>query len=294
MVGRPRNSLAAIASDGRRNRWQDARMRSWLGRSLRGVARRIEPRQVDLMGFLDARQEALGGVAPLDLAAVIRAHCAGNSRFFFVQIGAHDGASTDPLAECIRAMRLSGLLVEPQEREFRRLAEVYADQPQLRFERAAVAHEDGVATLYKVKLSFWTEHGFPPGIASQISSLNPNQIRRHVELFGGAKLAAREADYLERETVPALTLRSLLARHAIERIDLLQIDAEGFDFEIVKMIDWRDPPPMIHFETIHLPVADRLAAWRLLRDNGYALFATNSHNTLAIGRGSTSGGRAEA
>src|SRR5688500_13060319 len=93
-----------------RNPWQDPRMRVWLGRVLRGIARRIEPRRADLMGFLDARQKELGGVVPLDLAAVIRARCVDGSPFFFVQIGAHDGVSNDPLAECVRAMGLRGLL----------------------------------------------------------------------------------------------------------------------------------------------------------------------------------------
>ena len=250
------------------------------GRALHGVGRLVD--RHGTYAFLDARQAELGGVLPLDLDAVILAAAAANPDFTFVQIGAHEGDEGDPLSACICARGLRGVLVEPQEAAFDKLRRNYADQPQLSFERAAIAPADGTAKLYRADPTFWAAHGLPHGIDSQISSLDPAQIRFHVGLFGGKALAARESEYLRFDEIPALTLATLLARHAITRPNLLQIDTEGFDFEVIKMIDWVHPPDLIHYETVHLSVADRKASWDMLRANGYRLFATNVYNTLAV------------
>lgn len=254
--------------------------RSFAARILRGVARRVEP--PNIWAFLDARQMELGNVPPLDMAALIAAYHSARGECFIVQIGAHTGDKNDPVEQVIRTLGLRAILVEPQVREFAALSAYYADQPQVILERAAIAHEPGEATLYKVRTDFWAEHDFPFGSDSQISSLDREQIGATVEIFGGANLRKDEAAYLDTETVPAHTLDTLLTKHGANRIDLLQIDAEGFDFEIIKMIDWTAPPAIINYETLHLSVPDRQAAWALLRTNGYTLFASDSINTVAI------------
>jgi len=260
-----------------------ARSADLASRVFHGIGGRIG--RFGSFAFLDARQQELGGVGPLDLEAVVRGYLAAGADFSFVQIGAHDGDEGDPLADCIRGCGLRGVLVEPQPGPFARLREAYADHPQLAFERAAIAPADGTVPFYRVDPAFWARHGLPKGIDSQISSLSRDQIRFHVALFGGKALAARESEYLTVEEVPAMTLASLFRKHDILRPSLLQIDTEGFDFEVIKMIDWAHPPDLIHYETVHLDVADRKASWALLRSHGYRLFATNSYNTLAVRSG---------
>lgn len=232
--------------------------------------------------FLDARQGELGGVVPIDFEAVLLAYLAARKDFFFVQIGAHEGQAGDPLCDLVIARGLPGVLVEPQPEIFARLRSNYAQHSQLRFEQAAIAPADGTVAFYRVDPEFWRDNGLNPGSESEISSLDPGQIRFHVELFGGKALAARESEYLVCDQVPALTLKTLLARHGVDRYDLLQIDAEGFDYEILKMVDWHNAPPLIQWETVHLKEADRVAAWDLVRAQGYRLFAPNTYNTLAV------------
>ena len=250
------------------------------GAVLHGLGRRID--RFGSYAFLDARQRELGGVHSLDLAAILFAHAAARPEFTFVQIGAHEGKAGDPLRVCIRDLGLRGVLVEPQPGPFDALRANYADQSQLAFERAVIAPADGVARFYRVDPDFWCKHGLHPGSDSEISSLKPEQIRFHVALFGGDKLAEREDEYLVWDDLPALTLPTLLARHGMPAPDLIQIDAEGFDYEIVRMIDWSNPPALVHYETVHLSEADRVASWALLRSKGYRLYATDSYNTLAI------------
>mgnify|MGYP001296139908 CR=1 FL=1 len=95
-------------------------------------------------------------------------------------------------------------------------------------------------------------------------------------------MAAPKALAARATVTPPPAIKDLLAKHGIARPNLLQIDTEGFDFEVIKMIDWANPPDLIHYETVHLSVSDRKAAWELLRANGYRLFATNVYNTLAV------------
>ncbi|MEO6041366.1 MAG: FkbM family methyltransferase [Croceibacterium sp.] len=252
----------------------------FIGRCLRAAAKPLD--RFGPYAFLDARQGELGSVGPIDFDAVLNAYLAASDAFFFVQIGAHEGDAGDPLTNLVRRYRLRGIMVEPGAAAFATLQSNYADQPQLIFERAAVAPADGTTTFFSADPEFWRRHNLHAGVESQISSLFPDQIRRHVELFGSAALAARESEYLRSTEVPALTLATLLRKHAVARLDLLQIDTEGFDFEVLKMVDWSKPPRMIQYETVHLSIPDRQAAWALLRTNGYALFASNSYNTLAI------------
>ncbi len=73
-------------------------------------------------------------------------------------------------------------------------------------------------------------------------------------------------------TVPALTLESLLKKHQVERVNLLQIDTEGFDFEIIKMIDFRRmKPDIIHYENNFLNRRQKSECSRILSEQNYSL-----------------------
>jgi hypothetical protein len=73
-------------------------------------------------------------------------------------------------------------------------------------------------------------------------------------------------------TVPALSLENLLAKHRVERVNLLQIDTEGFDFEIIKMIDFkRIKPEIIHYENNFLNRRQKSECSRILGGQNYAL-----------------------
>src|SRR4051812_22410129 len=61
----------------------------------------------------------------------------------FVQIGAHDGKRWDLIHDFIKRDGWSGLFVEPLPKYFAALQENYRGRPGLRFERAAIADEDG-------------------------------------------------------------------------------------------------------------------------------------------------------
>ena len=57
----------------------------------------------------------------------------------------------------------------------------------------------------------------------------------------------------------------------MNKLDLLQIDAEGYDFELLKIFPFsRVIPKIIHFEHIHLNEIDRNNCLEFLHNIGYS------------------------
>jgi len=163
----------------------------------------------------------------------------GDSDFFFVQIGANDGISVDPMRPYILKHHWRGILVEPHPAAFARLVENYRAEPQLAFENAAIAEHDGVTFLYSPK------HRAGIGDLTLTSSFDRAAV---------AHISRQYGTVVEELSLPALSIQSLLAKHSVRSIDLVQIDAEGFDDRIVAMFLRSDVLPAIfHFETGSLP-----------------------------------------
>ncbi len=190
----------------------------------------------------------------------------GDNDFYFVQIGAHDGVHRDPIHRFILEHHWRGLLVEPQPEVFGRLVANYCTEPQLTFENAALAEQDGTATLYTLREG--------SGLANLTMSAS-------FQRAGVERIGKHYKTKLETLVVPTLTVRSLLAKHGVTRVDLVQIDAEGYDDRIVAMFARCGVLPAIfHFETGSLS-ADRLReCLDLLSDLGYRI-ATVGLDTVA-------------
>ena len=90
-------------------------------------------------------------------------------------------------------------------------------------------------------------------------------------------------NYIDTLRVPTLSLETLVTKHKIGRIDLLQVDTEGFDYEILKML-WATPlrPPIINFESAHLNRTDKLACAEMLKRDGYRYLNVGQFDTLAV------------
>jgi FkbM family methyltransferase len=202
----------------------------------------------------------------------------------FVQIGANDGATADPVTDLIRRYQLPGLLVEPQPRIFDRLVENYQDQKQLRFENSAICDRDGTITFYAIreqepKLPMW---------CYQIANLDRDRM---LSLLSDQKknlnLPADVESLIEAIEVPAMTFKTLLAKHQIERVDLLVLDTLGFDFEIIKSIPFDlMKPAIINFEHTFLSAEDQKACYQYLAHLGYSLIEV-SVDAIAYLKGQT-------
>jgi FkbM family methyltransferase len=215
-----------------------------------------EIRRIESLEKPDKAEDKFAPINVFDL--VVQDLMTKRSDLFFVQIGAHDGLHYDPIHPYVRRFGWRGILVEPQPKIFAQLVENYRDQPQLLFENAAVADKDGIVTLY----TFEEGDGLPEH-ATMLASFNRNALVNNEHHY----------DAPIRETpVAAISISTLLAKHNVTLLDLLQIDTEGYDFEILKMFDYSKHKPLcIHFESAYLDPDQMRECNTLLAGQGYRL-----------------------
>jgi len=205
-------------------------------------------------------------VLPFLLKAYLKEHLEANPDFFFVQVGAYDGITWDPLRESILAYHLPGLLIEPLPDHFSKLCENYKSEPQLRFENVAIAAEAGRIPFYRVKRG----QGLP--WQQLLSSFDRELIKGKVD----------KGCIIEEEYVEAATLPSLLNKHGIKKVSLLQVDAEGYDYQIVKLaLESGIRPDIINYEQCNLSRADQIECKRMLRMHNY-VFVDIGADTLCV------------
>lgn len=192
---------------------------------------------------------------------VIEAVAQKNNDFFFIQIGACDGISGDPIRKFILKYHWRGVLVEPVKDLYKKLQKNYLEIPGLKFENIAIAGTDGAVQLYRFKKDY---KELPEGHFISTASLINNFKGRYGSLFGNID------DYITSEKTSCLTLGSLLRKHHIQAVDLLCIDTEGFDDQILASIDFKiSKPRFILYEQQWLSERSRLACHELLQAQGY-------------------------
>lgn len=183
----------------------------------------------------------------------------------FVQIGACDGVSGDPIHDLVKSGRFKAILVEPIEQSYIKLKEAYRGVPNVVTFRSAIGHEDGSTVIYKARES-------TNSLAPQWASFDRKHLLAHGVQPGN----------IEQVKVPVTTLQSLVSLFDIGSIDLLQVDTEGFDGEIVRMaLHLAKVPLCIYFEHIHLAEKSRDMAFTELRNSGF-VWAHDEWNTLAL------------
>jgi FkbM family methyltransferase len=222
-------------------------------RTLKGAVRSSPA----LWGFVNSLRP---GVTVSKAGFLLYAFAGARRDVFFIQIGANDAMQGDQLHEFVVSNGWRGIMVEPVKYVFDRLAGHYGGRADLILENAAVAAADGFQEFYHLAE---TDDDVPAWY-DQIGSFSRETILKHAGDIPGLEqriVAAR---------VPCLTFQSLCDKHGVERIDLLYIDTEGYDFEIIKTVDFaRRKPLFIVYEHKHLSDADRAACLGLLRAAGY-------------------------
>jgi FkbM family methyltransferase len=195
-----------------------------------------------------------------------------NPNVAFLQIGAFDGVTADPLYPLIEPHRLSGYLIEPQQDAFERLRVHYSkfNRPDFTFVRAAMAEHDGTVPLYRVKAGTSGPDWLP-----RVASLDPNFLHRFSDFVPDV------ASQIQVDVVPCFTFAKLFSQLAIGYIDLLQIDAEGYDARLLQLFDVPTRrPAIIHFEHKHLGEKVHKESLDLLTSLGYKV-AIARDDTLA-------------
>ncbi len=205
------------------------------------------------------------------LDRVLSRRASAREDFYFIQIGANDGAMRDYLRAFILRYRWRGILVEPVPAYCARLRANYEGHTGLIIEELAIAEREGLRDLFRVRDE--VEH--LPAWCRGLASFHLDVVLKH-------RFAVPDLErYIVREAVQCLPFARLLERHRVDRLDLLSIDTEGHDYEVIKQVDFETlSPAIVLYEHRHLARPDRAACERLLCSHGYRL-ASRLGNTLA-------------
>lgn len=214
---------------------------------------------------------------------------ATQSSFSIVQIGAYIGNTyNDPLFDFLCNLDSQAptkvVLVEPIREYFDLLCKNYHHVPNIQFENVAIAKTEGTAEMYRLDVNP-VEYGFPEWMA-QLSSLKEERMGKlwdasEVDSDWAAKCKQFYLEHRVVETITCTTLHRLFDKHQIQQLDLLLIDAEGYDFEILKTLDFKKlKPEFINYERVLLQ-GDEPACREMLEAQGYVLMDWG-HDTFCV------------
>lgn len=175
----------------------------------------------------------------------------------FVQLGANNGKTLDPIQPYVRKFHWQGVFVEPLEKPRRKLRKQYRGVPGLAFESSVITTYDGKAPFYEATKN------------DVVSSAKVSNWK--------LEEAIRQGDCLV-HTFPCMTITSLLKKYDIKHLDLLVMDIEGSEYDVLRTLTlW---PKVIHYEEKHLK-GDKDSCRKLLESNGYTLHLHQSEDVTA-------------
>ncbi|MEB2776892.1 FkbM family methyltransferase [Algoriphagus sp. D3-2-R+10] len=207
--------------------------------------------------------------------------------FYVIQVGANDGITHDPIHKFIKRDHWKGVLLEPQPKVFTtELSKIYQHDKGIHPICAAIGSEDGSQKLYKVAFS---ESRWATGLASfsldKIELAFKNGVVEKNCIKEGIQIPENPKDRISYNEVSVISPDTLIKKYQISKIDLLQIDAEGYDLEVIKIFDIaKTQPEAIIFENENLNPKDLKSCYNMLTENGYQL-AKFGRDTLALKEG---------
>ena len=195
----------------------------------------------------------------------------------FIQIGAYDGISTDPLRRYIERFGWHGVMLEPQPGPAKKLRELYPPDRGIEILEAALDHQRGTRSLYTVDIDHL------PTWVGGMASFDRAHLLKHDYLVADIEKLIRELN------VECVTFDDVLARLPDLKVDLLQIDAEGADGVILSLFPFeRIKPPIVHWEIKNMTRIMQEEALDLLCSHGYLVARSGGEDMLAVRRPITS------
>lgn len=191
-----------------------------------------------------------------------------------IQIGANDGINHDPIHKFIKRDKWQGVLLEPQKEVFENyLKKLHAKSAAIFTVNAALDYKDGTSSIYRISFS---NARWATGLSSfDRQALEEAVTSDYVKACAqneGTPLPTTIEERIREETVITISPETLLHKYQIKEIDWLQIDTEGFDFNIIKMFNiGKTRPKVIVFEQYRLSDAERLECYNYLKEHSYRI-----------------------
>lgn len=170
-----------------------------------------------------------------------------------IQIGSYIGdTKNDPLFETIDSFtRL--FLIEPVPSYFEQLKKNYAKtypdyySNMVFINKAVTTRDNDWVEMHVPSLS--NDLSKFPYWVPQLASIRSDHIKKHIRLNPTNGL---DRLVMEKIQVPTITLKTILTNYQIKSIHTLQVDTEGYDYNILMDYDFSIQPYQILFEYTHM------------------------------------------
>lgn len=180
----------------------------------------------------------------------------------FLQIGAMDGVKHDELYSYVTNNNWTGVLVEPLPDMYHRLLENYKYRTGLKFMCCAITNEDGPAVMNRVPIERIQDKDVPDWAEGCSTLVTDGYI-------------ADLLPHMVQESVRGLTLKSLYDETGY-KYDFIQVDTEGFDYDIfLQIIQNGLTSDLYKIEIAHITYTKTVWMRWVLENHGYKTFIDN-------------------
>lgn len=194
------------------------------------------------------------------IAECVLSRVSSDSEFVFLQIGAHEAEGDAEPTLLSSGCRRRGVLVEPQPQLAALLRRKFESEQSIRVMECAIGETRGSLPFYRVDDP---NHELPEWL-SQVASFD----RAHIEKFLPQAPSLRR--HITELCVAVETPDQICRSASIDRLDLLMVDVEGWDWQVIRLFPFeRIPVRLVVFEHRHLSRKDRRAALARLIDLGF-------------------------
>jgi FkbM family methyltransferase len=191
--------------------------------------------------------------------------------FTFIQVGAFDGITKDPLHKYIHRCGWRGVLMEPQPRPAAQLRKLYGGNNRIAILEAALDCRYGTRTLFTV------ESDNVPEWVHGMASFQRDNIVKHSHLIPKLETMIKEV------TVNCIPFDHVLRRLPSDRLDLLQVDAEGADGYILSLFPFHCiKPAIVHWESKNMTKSQQEETLDLLKRYGYRFSRSGEEDMMAV------------
>jgi len=182
-----------------------------------------------------------------------------------IQIGANDGSRFDELNIFIKKYKIKSVLVEPINEYFEDLKRNYKNFENVHFENSAItvgAKEKEIFVVNNKNIKDYDEH------IKGISSFDKNHLIKH-----GVK-----SSHIFKKKINCISILNLLKKYNISDLDILFIDAEGYDGDIlIDFFNSSKHEPILIFEYIHIENKILKDLVSILTKKNYSYFNINEN-----------------
>lgn len=200
---------------------------------------------------------------------------------FFVNLGANDGITNDSIYDFIEPFQMKGIAVEPIDAAYQKLCANYSRFSDVICERAAI-YQGKILPIYRLQDEILAEHP----VLTQASGMDMQRIVAGLEIFRSGNFDSSLYKKIHRdaidhsvaienllvvdENVVYMTFEELMEKYKVKKIDFLDIDIEGYDFDVFMSIDflqWR--PKVMIIETKPFTSEQTVIFSRKIKESGY-------------------------